>query len=188
MAEYAVPVVPEGILEVVNNSVDGGAAMLMLSWALLACPLLSATCTVMAKNPLAVGVPLITPVAEVSDKPAGRLPAVMLQVYGAMPPLAVNVALYACPAVPEGKLVVVITSGAGGFEGAAEVTAIVSCAVAVFADESATWTVKPKLPVALGVPLMAPVEALRANPVGKAPALSAHVYGPTPPVAASTCA
>jgi hypothetical protein len=137
---------------------------------------------------VAVGVPLITPVAEVSDKPAGSLPAVMLQVYGVTPPLAVNVALYACPVVPEGKLVVAITSGAGGFEGTAELTAIVSCPVAAFAAESVTWTVKPKLPVAVGVPLMAPVEALRTNPGGKAPPLRVHVYGATPPLAASTCA
>jgi hypothetical protein len=42
----------------------------------------------------------------------------------------------------------------------------------------------PGVPV--GVPVMAPVEEFRVNPVGKLPAMTAHaVYGGTPPVAAS---
>ena len=43
-------------------------------------------------------------------------------------------------------------------------------------------TEKFALTDALGVPAMTPVE-LRVNPAGKAPELSAYVYGPVPPVA-----
>jgi hypothetical protein len=39
-----------------------------------------------------VGVPEIAPEDEFSDKPAGRVPVVRDQVYGAFPPWAVNVA------------------------------------------------------------------------------------------------
>jgi len=40
--------------------------------------------------PLA-GVPLITPVDGANERPAGNVPAVVAQVYGAVPPIAVNV-------------------------------------------------------------------------------------------------
>ena len=39
----------------------------------------------------AVGVPLITPVAPVSNSPAGRLPVLIAQVYGAVPPDTLSV-------------------------------------------------------------------------------------------------
>ena len=38
--------------------------------------------------PIALGVPEISPFEEVSDKPEGRLPALTLNVYGLVPPLA----------------------------------------------------------------------------------------------------
>ena len=54
---------------------------------------LSVTITVRLKSPVAVGVPEITPVLVFRVKPAGRLPAEMLQVYGDMPPVACTVTL-----------------------------------------------------------------------------------------------
>ena len=49
----------------------------------------SFTCAVKLAVPLGpVGVPVIAPVLAVNAKPAGRLPTVMLQVYGGKPPLA----------------------------------------------------------------------------------------------------
>ena len=41
----------------------------------------------------ALGIPEITPVALASDNPVGRVPLVIDQLYGAVPPLAASVAL-----------------------------------------------------------------------------------------------
>ena len=49
---------------------------------------------------------------------------------------------------------------------------------------SVTRTVKLKVPVAAGVPVIAPVFWLRFNPVGSAPEVRDQVYGPVPPIAA----
>jgi len=50
----------------------------------------------------------MTPVAESRDSPEGRLPIVMVQPYGGMPPVAVNVAEYGEPVVASGSEPVVI--------------------------------------------------------------------------------
>ena len=52
--------------------------------------------------------------------------------------------------------------------------------------ESVTRTVKEKSPRRLGVPETTPDE-LSVNPFGSLPDVRAHVYGPTPPVAARVC-
>jgi hypothetical protein len=57
-----------------------------------------------------VGVPEIAP-EEDSVRPGGRDPEVMVQVKGAVPPVAFNCALYPCPTVPGGRLVVEIANG-----------------------------------------------------------------------------
>jgi hypothetical protein len=44
--------------------------------------------------PVVVGVPEITPVLDVSARPAGSAPDISDQVYGAVPPAADKVALY----------------------------------------------------------------------------------------------
>jgi hypothetical protein len=41
--------------------------------------------------------------------------------------------------------------------------------------ESVTSTVKPEVPEALGVPVIAPLEALRLSPAGSEPLVSAQV-------------
>ena len=69
----------------------GGAAFtvnVMLRLAVVA--FASRTCIVTALLLTVVGVPLITPVTVFRLNPAGKLPTTKLQVYGAMPPLAVN--------------------------------------------------------------------------------------------------
>lgn len=68
----------------------------------------SVTVAVKMLVPVPVGVPEIAPEEE-SDNPAGRLPEVIDQLYGAVPPVAVNVALYAVPCVALGNEVVVVT-------------------------------------------------------------------------------
>jgi hypothetical protein len=45
--------------------------------------------------------------------------------------------------------------------------------------------VKLKIPAAVGVPTITPLlkKVVRANPAGSEPAVTLHVYGPSPPVA-----
>lgn len=52
----------------------------------------SVTCTVIGKLPDAVGVPLSAPVNAVKVTPAGRVPDVIVQLYGAVPPEAARFA------------------------------------------------------------------------------------------------
>jgi len=70
----------------------------------------SVTCTVKLDVPTAFGVPLITPVDVFSDNPAGKLPTEIAQLYGVVPPVAVNVCEYPTPTWPFANDVVVIAS------------------------------------------------------------------------------
>src|SRR5690349_20526694 len=60
--------------------------------------------------------------------------------------------------------------------------------VAAFPFASATRTVKVRVPVAFGVPEMAPVVALRVRPLGGVPDAMDQASGALPPVACSACA
>jgi hypothetical protein len=52
--------------------------------------------------------------------------------------------------------------------------------------ESVTWTVNEKVPAAVGVPEMTPVEAFRVRPPGNVlPEAIDHVNGPVPPLLAN---
>jgi len=51
--------------------------------------------------------------------------------------------------------------------------------------ESVTMTVKVDVPDVVGTPLICPVAAFKVRPVGKAPAVTLHVYGVVPPLACS---
>ena len=53
--------------------------------------------------------------------------------------------------------------------------------------ESVACTVKLAVPVAVGVPVMAPVEAFRLSPAGSDPLEMDQASAPVPPVAASVC-
>ena len=72
--------------------------------------------------------------------------------------------------MPPGREVVLTESGA-------EETVIDRLAEAVLAGllESVTCTVKLEVPAAVGVPVMAPVEALRLSPAGSEPLVSDQV-------------
>ena len=73
------------------------------------------------------------------------------------------------PITPAGN-VVVVTDRAG-------LTTMLRFAVAVFAvgvSASVTVTVKLAVPEAVGVPEMAPVEALSVRPAGKLPVVTVH--------------
>ena len=77
--------------------------------------------------------------------------------------------LYAVPCVPfDSELVVILT--AGTLDAIDMLRAFVAvCAVSKV--ESVTSTVKVKVPDAVGVPEMTPVEAVKLNPAGKEPEL-----------------
>ena len=69
---------------------------------------------------------------------------------------------------------------------AAAVTVMLSDLVAVCAVgavESVTRTVKLEVPVAVGVPESAPVEAFKLTPAGSDPELIDQAYGLVPPLA-----
>ncbi len=71
----------------------------------------SVSLTVKLKVPEDVGVPEITPVVALRTSPAGKEPALIDHVYGVFPPVAVSVAVYAVPALPPGRDVVVTAGG-----------------------------------------------------------------------------
>src|ERR1700674_557609 len=75
------------------------------------------------------------------------------------------------------------TPPAAGVNKVADKEAVAVCAVGV--EESVTWTVKEKVPIAVGVPAIVPVEAFSSNPGGNEPVTTLQLYGWVPPVAAS---
>ena len=93
-----------------------------------------------------------------------------------MPPVAAREALYAEPTTAFVNDVVEMATGA--------TTTIVRLLVAVIAVgvvESVTVTDTVLLPAAVGVPVMAPVDAFTVRPAGSP--VAAHLYGELPPVA-----
>jgi hypothetical protein len=93
-ALYAVPVVPFGRVVVVIAKADWLTTERFIDCVAVCCgELESATCRAKDAFPACVGMPLIRPVAS-SDKPAGRLPDLSAQEYGAVPPAAVTEAEY----------------------------------------------------------------------------------------------
>ena len=117
--------------------------------------------------PAVVGVPVIAPVDELSDRPAGRVPDEMDQARAPVPPVAARVWLYAMLIVSAGRLAVVIVTAA--------FTTIESACVAVAPTLSVTLAVKLEVPLVVGVPVIAPVEATRESPAGRLPEESDHV-------------
>ena len=119
------------------------------------------------------------PPPELSWSPPGNAPAVIDQVYGAMPPEAVSVCEYATPTAPLGRVgeLVMVT----------ELIWIENAWLALTDALSATCTVKLNVPVAVGVPVMAPVPAFSSSPPGSDPIVTDHVYGCVPPEAVSVC-
>jgi hypothetical protein len=83
------------------------------------------------------------------------------QVYGGVPPVAASVAEYALPIWQPGSFVVVTASGA-----AAGATFNDRVAEAFCPAESVTVTTTDEVPEAVGIPEIAPVEALRVSPAG----------------------
>lgn len=159
-------------------TVGGCAATTMLKAFVPVLFAASFTSTVNENVPAVVGVPEITPVEVTSVNPGGNAPALTLQLYGDVPPVACNVVEYAVSAVPEGSEVVVTEGGC-----AAADTVMLNAFVPVLFAASVTCTVNEDAPVAVGVPEITPVEATKVRPAGKVPALRFQVYGVVPPLA-----
>ncbi len=85
---YAPPTVPSGNAAVVIT----GTALIMIDNACSSnAAAASSTRTVKLDVPAVVGVPLMTPVAPSSTRPAGKAPTEIDQFNGAVPPVAVSV-------------------------------------------------------------------------------------------------
>jgi hypothetical protein len=119
----------------------------------------SVTVTATVLVPDAVGVPPIAPVDAFSVRPAGS--PVAVHVYGALPPLATRVAPYAVFTAPLGRDVVVMAT-AGAIVNVKFLVAV-RCVGLV---ESVTVTATVLVPAAVGVPLIAPVDAFSVRPAG----------------------
>jgi len=110
VCEYATPVTPAGRGD---DVVIESCAVIVIESALVAvCDALSVTWTVKFAVPADVGDPLIAPPDD-NPKPAGSVPTVMDQVYGAVPPVAPRVWEYAVPTSPPGNDAVEIASVTG---------------------------------------------------------------------------
>ena len=109
--------------------------------------------------------------------PAGSEPAWTANVYGAVPPLAVIVLLYALPVVAP-----VSAPGAGASVIVGQVMSSVYAALPVQPFASVAVTVKLEDPTAVGVPVRLPSPA-SVRPAGSEPLVTAKVYGLAPPEA-----
>ena len=133
------------------------------------------------KLPPAVGSP-VKPTVRVSDpsswRPVGKFPEATLQVKGPVPPVAVTVSRYevsSSEAFPRAAMMICRTSA---------MRMLRACVLVCCGDpESCTCTVKSKVAVTVGVPLIVPVLPPRLSPSGSAPLVTLQVRPPVPPVA-----
>jgi hypothetical protein len=132
-----------------------------------------ASLTWMVKVPEAVGVPVTAPVDVFRIRPDGSVPDPIENVYGATPPVTLIAPLLkATPTVPVFVLEQVTESPG----------TMVYGQVVVATTPFASLTLMEKAPAAVGVPVIAPVEALSVRPPGNVPVATVKVYGATPPV------
>jgi len=130
-----------------------------------------------------VGVPVIAPVDELSDKPVGKDPEMTDQVKLDGFPVAAKVCEYAAPVVPPANEVVLIV-------GAVVVGAVIvmpRACVAFGATPFEACTVNEAAPIDVGVPVISPVEELSAKPLGKDPEMTDQVKLDGFPVATKVC-
>ncbi len=136
--------------------------------------LLSVAVTVSMAVPATVGVPVITqPAPRVS--PAGSVPAVMVQLYGELPPATPIMPVYGTPTVPLGG------EDSDRPEAAAETVMLsgpVMDSTGLLA--SVALTITTDVPAVVGVPLTTQL-ADNARPAGNAPPTSRQLYGAVPP-------
>src|ERR1035437_7596528 len=136
----------------------------------------SVTVTLIVAGPATVGVPVMAPLEESINNPAGS--PVAVHTNGVAPPVAATGPLYARPTTPFGSADVVIVS--------TEFMMIGNCLVTlkcVGLVASVTVTLIVAGPATVGVPVMAPLEESINNPAGSPVAV--HTNGVAPPVAAT---
>ena len=124
--------------------------------------------TVKVEVPSTVGVPEIVP-DVLNVRPTGRVPLTTDQ--EAPETLAARVSEYAVPVVPEGRLSVVIVIVGAGVTG---FTVMENC-FSADSESLTALTVKVDVPVAVGVPVIMPVEELSVRSAGRVPDDTDHV-------------
>jgi hypothetical protein len=139
----------------------------------------SVAVTVKLYAPGVVGVPLMTPLAAFSAKPAGSVPLLMLNATGAVPPDVCTDWLYGASIRGTGSVTVAIAS-------AGTIVPLYVC-VAVTAFASVAVTANVYGPEAPGVPLITPLDAFKVKPDGSDPDVMANVIGAVPPVVWIVC-
>jgi hypothetical protein len=121
--------------------------------------------------PAEVGVPEISPVAALSDKPVGKVPWLMAHVYGGMPPLPSANSWNAWPAVAFGNASLAIEGGAS----ALTLMLIDARPVAGPSLESVASIDAVEDPVDVGVPVISPLAGSKDRPAGSDPLEIDHV-------------
>jgi hypothetical protein len=122
-----------------------------------------------------VGVPVIVQLFAVSVRPAGNTPAVIVQAYGAVPPVTPIVPVYGTPIVAPGSVattcnvlfgVIVMLNG--------------PFTLCFGLELSVTPIVRVELSAVVGVPLT--VQPVSVRPAGSTPARTLQLYGVVPPL------
>lgn len=124
--------------------------------------------------PAVVGVPVMAQLAAIV-RPAGRLPELIAQVYGAVPPATPMLPLY-------GVLTVASAGGLSVSDDESPSTVMVTGAVVVLAGlaESVAVMFTVDVPAVVGVPVMMQLDP-SVRPAGNVPEATEQVYGGVPP-------
>src|SRR5205085_2648716 len=124
-------------------------------------------------------VPVTAPLPVLRASPAGNGPPDTDHVSGGVPPVAAAVCEYGVPSVPPGNAaVVMLRPPAMVMDNAFDADA---------PTLSLTASVKLAVPAVVGVPVIAPVPALRFSPAGSAPTVTDQLSGAVPPLAVAVC-
>ena len=122
-----------------------------------------------------VGVPVIAQLFAVSVSPVGNTPAVIVQAYGAVPPVTPIVPVYGTPIVAPGSVAATCSVVFG------VIVRLNGPLTLCFGLElSVTPIVKVDVSAVVGVPLT--VQPVNVKPAGNTPARTLQVYGVVPPL------
>jgi len=121
----------------------------------------------------------MAPVEVFKETPPGRAPAEIDHVKGVAPPVVVQVKGVIAAPTSIAEVGVQLAAVSVGNTVTLMVAEVDACGVDAL---SVAVTAKLKPPLAVGVPVIAPVAALRARPPGSAPEATDQVIGATPPV------
>ena len=169
------PTIPFGRLVSVSVNPPLGSIVRLTGPLTLCCGFdASVAWMVMSEVPAVVGVPLT--VQPVSVRPAGKVPFVTVQAYGAVPPVMPIVPVYATPTMPFGRLANVSVKFPGEVIVRLNGPVMLCCGV----ELSVTCSVMFEIPAAAGVPLI--VQPFCVSPAGNVPAVVVQVNGAVPPV------